>query len=86
MFNFSYFNNPTFDALLDEGLALEASDRERATELYLEAQKIIYDEVAVIPLVDQERTVLYRSEIDGVTFSPAYETIFIRDLRRLGSV
>ena len=86
VFNFSYFNNPTFDALLDEGLALEASDRERATELYLEAQKIIYDEVAVIPLVDQERTVLYRSEIDGVTFSPAYETIFIRDLRRLGSV
>ena len=83
VFNFSYFKNPAFDALLDEGLALEASDRKRATELYMEAQQILHDEVASIPLVDQKRTVVYRSEIEGVNFSPAYETVFVHDLRRM---
>lgn len=83
VFNFSYFKNPTFDAHLDEALALEASDRGQATELYLKAQKIVHDEVASIALVDLKRTVVYRSEIDGVSFSPAYETVFFHKLKRM---
>lgn len=82
VFNFSHFKNSAFDAALDEGMVLEASDRERAIEFYLEAQRIVVDEVASIFLVDQKRPIVYRSEIEGVSYSPAYETVFFYNLRR----
>ena len=83
VFNFSYYANPAFDAALDEGMRLEAIDREAAIVKYIEAQKMLIDDVAAIYLTDLQRTLLYRSDIQGVNFSPAYETVFIYDLRRM---
>ena len=83
VFNFSYYSNPAFDAALDEGLALEAIDRAKATEKYLEAQRLVHDDVASIMLVDMQRTIVYRSDLEGVEFSPAYETVFVHDLKRM---
>ena len=82
VFNFSYYFNPAFDAVLDEGLRLEATDRETAIKLYIEAQQMLVDDVAALFLADLQRTFVYRSDIQGVSFNPAYETVFVYDLRR----
>ena len=82
VFNFSYYFNPAFDAALDEGLRLEATDRNTAIKLYIEAQQMLVDDVAALYLADLQRTFVYRSDIQGVSFNPAYETVFVYDLRR----
>ena len=82
MLNFSYYFNSAFDAALDEGLRLEATDRETATKLYIEAQQMVVDDVAALYLADLQRTFVYRSDIQGVNYNPAYETVFVYDLRR----
>jgi len=82
VFNFSYFNNPDYDRILDAGVKLQGTDREAAIEKFHAAQKIIHDDAVAMCLVDMKKTILHRSEIKGVDYNPAYEFVDVYKLRR----
>jgi len=76
-FNLAYFTNETFDNILIEAVSLEGSDRQRATNLYLQAQQIIYEQAAGIPLWDMTYVVAATSVISNldIAINPAYPTV-----------
>ena len=83
VFNFSYYNNPEYDAALDEGIRLQGSDQAMAIEKFQAAQRIAYDDAAIMCLVDLKKTLLYRADLGGVDFNAAYETVNVYNLRRM---
>ncbi|MFN3268652.1 MAG: ABC transporter substrate-binding protein, partial [Zestosphaera sp.] len=52
VFNLCYYENPEFNALIEEAVTLEGVDEARALQLYYMAQKILYDDVPAVPLWD----------------------------------
>ncbi len=61
--NKSRWCHPPFDALLDA--ARKTGDRARRIELYRQAQRILYDEIGLIPLVYPEKTVVVSPRVQG---------------------
>ncbi len=77
IFNLCYYENPEFNKLIEEAVTLEASNREKALELYHQAQKILYEDVPAIPLWD---SVDVRVAVKGIgnldkAINPAYPTV-----------
>lgn len=82
VFNLSHYSNPRYDALIDQGVTLEATNRKKAIELYQKAQRILLQEAAAIFSVDIDKGVVKRREVTGYSYNPAYETVFFYNLRR----
>ena len=83
VFNFSHYNNPEFDRVIDEAIKLQGSDKAMAIEKFMEAQRIAYDDATAMCLVDLKKTLLHRADIGGVDYNAAYETVNIYNLRRM---
>jgi len=81
-FNLSHYSNPEFDKVLDEGVALEGSDRESAIKKYGEAQKILMEDAPAIFYADIKTRVAYRSDIKGLEVNPAYNAVFFHRVSR----
>lgn len=62
--NDSLYNNPAYDAVLDE--ALQETDPAKAQKLYSEAQKFIYDDVPLIPLYSPNWTIAANAHVKNV--------------------
>lgn len=82
LFNFAHYDNPEYDRVLDEGIKLQGSDRAAAIAKFEEAQGIVLDDAVAMCLVDLKKTVLHRTNLTGVFYNAAYETVSIYDLRR----
>lgn len=63
--NESRYNNPEFDATIDE--AIRETDPTKAQELYSKAQQFIYDDVALIPLYSPNWTIAANIHVKGIT-------------------
>lgn len=66
--NKSRYCSKAFDAVIDE--ARKTSDLAKRTVLYRKAQKMIYDEVPVIPLIYPVRTFVISKRVTGYLASP----------------
>jgi peptide/nickel transport system substrate-binding protein len=82
LFNLSHYSNPTVDALLDEGVKMEAVDRDAAIKAYREAQRIIVEDAAGIFYADILTRTVKRASVKGFTDNPAYSGIFYYQLYR----
>ncbi|TNF04597.1 MAG: ABC transporter substrate-binding protein [Gammaproteobacteria bacterium] len=84
LFNLSHYSNETFDRLLDEGMALEGSDRAKASEKYAAAQKQLVKDAPAIWYADMKQARVSSASIKGMekSLSPAYEAIFYYHLSR----
>lgn len=82
LFNLSHYSNPDYDGVLDEAVSLEGSDRERAIELYHQAQRMLMDDAVAIFYADIMTRVARRSEIRGLEVNPAYNAVFFHRLSR----
>jgi len=71
-FNLAYWENETVDDLILEARELEGINREKAEELYIQAQQIIVEEAPYLFLVDQEYVRAQRTEIGGFEDNPSY--------------
>lgn len=81
LFNLGYYRNPEYDALIDQANALSGSDREKAEELFIEAQKILVDDAAALFFYDVTPVHLMRKGIEGYVDNPAYpHVVFVYDL------
>jgi len=74
--NKSQWCNKQFDALVDE--ARKTSDPKKRTELYLKAQKLVYDEVGTIPAVFPEYMTAVNRRVSGFVQSPFTNNDFRR--------
>jgi peptide/nickel transport system substrate-binding protein len=80
-FNFSYWCNEEYDALVAEGDRLSATDRAAAEEKFLEAQRILLEESPVLFLFDLASVAVVSSDIEGFVENPAYQNVvFYHDL------
>ena len=66
--NKSQWCNKAFDALIDE--ARKTSDPKKRTELYVKAQKMLYDEVGLIPMVYPVYVTAVNKRVSGYVPSP----------------
>jgi peptide/nickel transport system substrate-binding protein len=83
LFNLGYYKNPEFDELIDTADAISGSDREKATELYIEAQEILVNEAVSVFFYDVANTHLARNDVQGFADNPAYpHVVFVYDLSR----
>ena len=85
LFNLSHYSNPTFDKLVDEGIALEGQNREAAIAKYREAQRILMDDAPAIFYADIKTRVARRADIRGLEVNPAYNAVFFYRLWRAES-
>jgi len=83
LFNLGYYSNPEFDEMIDEANALSGSDREKAEELFVDAQEILIEDAASIFFYDVANIHLARSDIQGYVDNPAYpHVVFAYQLRQ----
>lgn len=78
-FNRGRYSNPELDAVLDETAA--TYDRERARQLYAQAQDIISREVPMLPLWYASQMLVARRNVTGVTVNMSGDWKFLRSLR-----
>lgn len=82
-FNLGYYQNPEYDALIDEAVTYEATDRDRAFALYSQAQLLLYEDVPGVGIVDLQNLYLYRSNLQGFTDNAGYPlVVFFYQLSR----
>jgi peptide/nickel transport system substrate-binding protein len=81
LFNLGYYRNPEFDALIDEANVLSGSDRAKATEMFIEAQKMLIDDAASIFFYDVVNEHVARVDVQGYVDNPAYpHVVFVYQL------
>ena len=82
-FNLGYYNNPDFDALIDEGNEVSGVDIDAAADIFIEAQTMLVEDGAAIFIVDLPDIHVIRDDITGYVNNPAYPHVaFWYDLRR----
>jgi peptide/nickel transport system substrate-binding protein len=80
-YNLSYYCNPEFDEMIDEGNELTGTDREAAEEMFQEAQKILVEDCPAVWVMDVLESFAISADIEGFVNNPAYPgTVFIYDL------
>ncbi len=84
LFNLSYYANPDFDATLDEAISLEGVDLDASSDKYIAAQDILMKDFPAIFYADVDRYYAHSDKLKGMEkqFNPAYETLFIYELRK----
>ncbi|NOZ49323.1 MAG: ABC transporter substrate-binding protein [Chloroflexi bacterium] len=83
MFNLGYYRNPEYDNLIDEANALSGTDRAKASEMFIQAQKTLVDDAAAIFFYDVANTHIARADIQGYADNPAYpHVVFVHQLTR----
>ena len=81
-FNLSYYQNPRYDALVEAGVRLEATDRAAAIAQYQAAQRILVEDAVGIFYADLKERVIHRADLKNVRTNPAYNTIFFYEITR----
>jgi peptide/nickel transport system substrate-binding protein len=83
LFNLGYYSNPEFDELIDTADAISGSDREGATEMFIQAQELLVDDAVSVFFYDVANTHVGRADIQGYVDNPAYpHVLFAYDLSR----
>ncbi len=63
--NFTSYSNPDLDALLEKGAA--SGDADERTDISAQAQKILFDEMPMIPIWNPNWTFVVRDGVSGLT-------------------
>jgi len=83
VFNFSYYNNPVFDALINAAKRQALFDRQAATDLYVEAQNILMADAAGVAIYDMSSQRAKQTSLKGYVDNPAYpHVVFWYDCHR----
>lgn len=75
VYNLSYWSNKRVDELIDEGAQIAGVDREKAAQLYIEAQTIIVEEAPTVFLFDVEYGFVLNKSFQGFKSNPAYARV-----------
>ena len=67
--NRSWYSNPEFDALLDRARSL--SDDDERTKLYQQAEEVLLQDAAAIPVAHSRLPRAYNTRVHGIAFGPS---------------
>ncbi len=86
VFNLCYYENPEFEALVEEASVFEGIDKAKALELYYKAQKILYDDVPATPLWDMVDIRVAKANVGNLdkAVNPAYPTVVFAQVLSVG--
>ncbi len=76
-FNLCYYNNATFDDLIDTAYSLEVTDPTTSLQTYEEAQGMLIDDCPSIFFYDLKNTHVIREAIEGYVDNPAYPHVVL---------
>lgn len=79
-FNWMHWNEPQLDELLQN--AAMATTEAEVTRLYADAQKMIMDHAAFIPVHDQVQSIAHSATIDGLRFAPGNWQVRLYDVHQ----
>ena len=83
LFNLDYYSNEEYDELIDTADALSGSDREQATDLFVQAQEILIEDAPAVFFYDLANTHVARADVKGYADNPAYpHVVFVYELSR----
>lgn len=77
--NRSRYNNPYFDKIIEE--ANNTIDSQKARILYAKAQKIVSDDLPLLPLWYPANIIVSNNRIGNIKMSPSGDWSFVKDLR-----
>lgn len=82
-FNLSYWNNPEFNALVDEAISLTVSDPAASQAKYVEAMNLLVDEAPGLFFFDTKAVFIIPKHIEGFKYNLNYPFVqyFFYDLR-----
>jgi peptide/nickel transport system substrate-binding protein len=82
-FNLSYWNNPEFNALVDEAIGLTVSDPKTSQAKYVEAMNLLVDEAPGLFFFDTKAVFIIPKHIEGFQYNLNYPFVqyFFYDLR-----
>ncbi|MGB7874345.1 MAG: ABC transporter substrate-binding protein [Anaerolineales bacterium] len=85
-FNLSYWNNPDFNALVDEAIGLTVSDPVTSQEKYVEAMNLLVDEAPGLFFFDTKAVFIIPNHIEGFQYNLNYPFVqyFFYDLHPAG--
>ncbi len=85
-FNLSYWNNPDFNALVDEAIGLTVSDPATSQAKYVEAMNLLVDEAPGLFFFDTKAVFIIPNYIEGFQYNLNYPFVqyFFYDLRPAG--
>jgi peptide/nickel transport system substrate-binding protein len=85
-FNLSYWNNPDFNALVDEAIGATVSDPVTSQEKYVEAMSLLVDEAPGLFFFDTKAVFIIPDHIEGFQYNLNYPFVqyFFYDLRPVG--
>jgi len=76
--NRSRYSNPEFDRVIDR--AVNEPDRERARELYVQAQQIVSRDLPMLPLWYPDVMVIARKGVENIRVDPSNDYSFLRSV------
>jgi peptide/nickel transport system substrate-binding protein len=83
LFNLAYYKNPEFDAMIDQANEITGADREKATQMFIDAQKILIDQAVAIFYYDVADVHIARADVKGYVDNPAYPHVaFVYQMSR----
>ncbi|MCL1594919.1 MAG: ABC transporter substrate-binding protein [Actinomycetia bacterium] len=71
-FNLSYWNNPTYDKLIDDAGALTVTDPDESFRLYGEAQTLLVDEAPGVFFFDADAVYVVPDHVSGFDYNMNY--------------
>ena len=74
-FNLSYYSNPELDAQIDEASVVSATDRDAASQMYVQMQETLYEDDPAIPLYTQVYQRAMLGSVQGFVDDPAYPNV-----------
>ncbi len=83
LYNLAYYSSKSFDKLIDEGNALSGIDRDKATNLFIQAQNQLIEDAPSIFVYDQQMTWVTYKSFKGFKSNPSYpNVVFFYDTYR----
>ena len=83
LFNLGYYSNPDYDKLVDDGNVETGVDREKAAEMFIQAQQILLDDAVSLFFYDVKNIHFARADVKGFVDNPAYpHVVFVYQLSR----
>ncbi len=83
VFNLGYYRNTEYDEMIDEANSLAGSDRQKAEEMFIQAQAILVEDAAALFIYDIANLHVARADIKGFVDNPGYpHVVFAYHLTR----
>ncbi len=83
LFNVSYYASENFDKAIDEANATSSVDREKATRMFVDAQKTIIEDAPAIFALDTQTVWVTNKSFKGFRYNPCYsQVVFFYDTYR----